>query len=111
METERRKGLRIEVKWPIVLTRGLERIEGETLNLSQQGISFCSEDPIRLKETYQILLRPPNHSEVAISGQITWSDLYGMDRGSNTYCMGVCFLEIPEQDGRFIKDAIRDHLV
>jgi len=110
MKTERRKSLRIQAKWPIILSRGVETIEGETLNLSAEGISFTSEDPVRFKGTYQIVLRPPDHPEIALSGDVIWSDLYGIDEGSDTYCMGICLLEIREQDAEFIVDTVRSYL-
>lgn len=110
METDRRKSARIEVKWPVILENRISRIEGETLNISVEGISFCSEEPLRLQENYHIVIRPPNHPDVQISGKITWSDLYGMDEDKETFCMGVCFVQVSEEDEVFIEDVIADHL-
>jgi hypothetical protein len=110
MEAERRKSPRIEVEWPITLSNRLSRIEGATLNISADGVSFCSEAPVRLEEDYHIVIHPPGHRDVEVSGNVTWSDLYGMDEEKKTFCMGVCFLEIPDEDRMFIEDMITGHL-
>ncbi len=110
MDTERRQGHRIEVNWPIMLTSGESICEGETLNLSVEGISFCSDDPIDLKKNYNISIRPPGRPSVEVTGKVSWSDLYGMDDKNKMFCIGICFLEIAEGDCHFIEDMIEDQL-
>ena len=111
MKTERRNSPRAEARWPIILSNKDGIIEGETLNISREGISFCSDDPVSYKEPYQIRLLPPGRSEIRVTGKVTWSDLYGMDNEDNTYCMGVCFMEIQEDDQGWIASLADDSVV
>jgi len=110
IETDRRNSPRTEVKWPIVLTNQDGAVEGETLNISRDGISFCSDDPVTYKEKYKVRILPPDHGEIQAVGQVTWSSLYGMDENAKTYCMGVCFIELQDADQGWINSLSQDGL-
>ena len=50
----------------------------------------------------QVLIKstivPPGKAMSEFTGKVIWSDLYGIDKDEKAYGMGVCFVEISEND-------------
>ena len=109
-ETERRKEPRIEVTWPVAVFAEHGTIEGETRNISISGLAIFCDEPLRLNESYRISISPPDHSAVGLSGKVIRSDLYGIEGDDTTVGMGVCFVEISEQDHNYLEEVVTAHL-
>ena len=107
---EKREYPRIEVDWTVTVLVDDEIIEGEAENISANGISICVEEPIPLNKVFQITINPPDHPTIQVSGKITWSELYGIDEEDKSIGMGVCFVEISENDQHFLDEFISDQL-
>ena len=103
---ERRKHPRLEVDWPITVFTDGDTVEGEALNISLEGISICCEEPLPLKKILRITIAPHDHPIIQISGEVVWSDLYGMDDDKTTIGMGLCFVEISDEDRLAIKKLV-----
>lgn len=108
-KTERRKQPRIEVRWPVAVFADYGTIEGETRNISVDGIAIFCDEPLRLNELYRISISPPNHPAVGVTGKVIWSDLYGIEDDETTVGMGVCFVEISEEDRSFLSEVVSAH--
>ena len=106
---ERRKNPRISVRWPIALSTSGATIEGETLDISIDGVSFSCDEPISLNESYDISINTP-HRRVKVNGNVIWSDLYGIDDKDNAFFMGICFLKISDEDRHFIGEIVTEYL-
>lgn len=109
-ETERRKEPRIDVRWPVAVFAEHATIEGETRNISVGGLAIFCDEPLRMNESYRISISPPNHSAVGINGKVIWSDLYGIEDDDTTVGMGVCFVEISEEDRKYLEEVVTAHL-
>lgn len=94
---EKRKQARVEVRWPIKIFTDDGPVEGETLNISFDGISITCEEPLAINKIFTISIEPLNQSVLELRGKIVWSDCYGLEGGS-TYAVGVCFVEISDED-------------
>jgi hypothetical protein len=92
---EKRKQARVEVRWPIKIFTDDGPVEGETLNISFDGISITCEDAIN--KIFSISIEPLNQSVLELRGKIVWSESYDIEGGS-TYAVGVCFVEISDED-------------
>jgi hypothetical protein len=46
---------------------------------------------------------PPDHPLIEITGMIVWSDFYGLDDENKPCGMGVCFVEIADEDRHFLE--------
>ena len=112
IKEEKRKYPRVEVKWPVTIYFENEEIEGESKNICAEGLSICTEKPLPLKKILSISLNPPEHQAIGLKGEVVWSDLYGIDGTSKTdvYGLGVCLVEISEDDKKLIKDMINNYL-
>ena len=94
---EKRKNPRVDVRWPIKVITDDGQIEGETVNISLDGMEISCDDPLPFNEVLSISIEPLNQSVIMLSGKVVWSDSYGMDDGKS-FAVGVSFLEIGDED-------------
>ncbi len=109
-KTERRQQTRYEVRWPVTVFADDDKITGETVGISVSGMSICCEKPLHMDRIYRILILPPDHHIIEIAGRTIWSNLYGVDDDDATVGMGICFIEISENDRDFFNDMIATHM-
>ena len=106
---DRRESTRREVCWPISVNTDQGRISGETVNISGGGLSIACDEPVPMDEDLKISIMPPDHRIIEVSGKITWSDLFGIGDDDKAVGMGLCFLEISEEDREFLVQAANDN--
>ena len=97
-EQERWESEQAELKWPITILADYATVEGVTLNISVDGVYIRCEEPLLLNETYRMSILPSNHDAIEILGKVVRSEFYGMGEDNSTFCMGVCLVEIPEEE-------------
>ncbi len=103
---ERRKHPRKEVKWSAsVLTDG-GTIEAETRDISVDGISVRCKKPLRMNEVFRMGIMPPGGRMIEFTGEVVWSDLYGIDEENVAYGMGVCFVELSKEDRHVLEELL-----
>lgn len=102
----RRKNERAYVKWPVTIIMNSGTVEGETTNISAQGVSISCDEPLLLNEIYTLHIRPPDYDAIEVSGKVVWSDMYGIDGENKTVGIGVCIVEISDKDHGYFKDII-----
>jgi len=107
---ERRRHPRIDVRWPLAIMAAHGTIEGETRNISESGFAIHCDEPLPIEEIYAISISPPDHPPIGINGKVVWADLYGIEGEDTTVGMGVCFVEISEEDRQFLRDVVAAHL-
>ena len=112
IENEKRKYPRVQVNWPVTIYFDDEMIEGETKNISVEGIFLRTEKPLPFKKTFSISVNPPEHQALGLKGEVIWSDLYGIEGAgdANVYGLGVCLVELAEEDKQLIKAMINNYL-
>ena len=106
---ERRKHQRRKVTWPVNVFTDQGTIEGETKDISDEGVFISCEEPLVLNEKYRIGIIPPDHEIIDITGKVVWSDLYGIDENNTAFGMGICFVKIPYNDQYFLDDVVSAH--
>ena len=106
---ERRKYNRIIVTWPISIVLDEEIIEGETINITVDGVLIRCEEPLQLNEVLRISINPPNHQGIEVNGKVVWSDHYAVDEQDTAFGMGICFVKISDVDCHFLKDLVSAH--
>jgi len=107
---ERRKGPRIDVRWPVAVMSDQGTIKGETRDISSEGVAIFCDEPLRLDASYHIAVIPPEHEVLDITGRVTWSDLYGMEDGDTAVGMGICFVELSGENRGFLNQIVSAHL-
>ncbi len=107
---EKRRHPRIEVEWSVIVSNGDDFIEGELTSIAFDGISISCEEPLPLDEIVSISIEPPDQQSMVISGQVIWSDVYGIDDQNSAYAIGLCFVKISDEDRSRFLDRISDLL-
>lgn len=107
-QPERRNHPRFDLKWPIHILTDDGLIEGETENVGMDGISVCIDQPLRLNETLRMGVMPPGHAMIEFTGKVIWSNLYCVGEEDTTYGVGLCFVEISEDDRHFFQEVLKD---
>ncbi|MCF8052497.1 MAG: PilZ domain-containing protein [Desulfobacterales bacterium] len=105
----RRRSERIEVQWPVSVETASGPIEGETVNISEGGVAICCDEGLPLDEVMKMSIMPPDYRIIEVSGQVSWSDLCGIDDQNKAVGLGVCFMEIAESDRQYFVEFIRQH--
>ena len=104
--SEKRKHPRFNARWPVTVYTDKGEIEGETINISLEGIAICCEEPLHLNKVFRISLITLDDRVIRVGGKVVWSDVYGMDDQETQIGMGVCFVEVSEKDRHIINDVI-----
>ena len=109
---EKRKHPRVEINWPVTIYVDDEIIEGETNNISVEGVAVRSEKPLPVNKVFSILIKPPDHQAIDLKGQVVWSDMYGVTGAEETevYGLGICLVELSEEDKKAIKAMLSNYL-
>jgi hypothetical protein len=108
-DEDRREGKRTDVQWPVSVDPGSGPITGETVNISENGVSICCDEGIPLDQVVQMWIMPPDHRIVKVSGRVRWSDLCGIDDQNKPVGLGICFLEIDNADRTFFRRMVADN--
>jgi len=103
---ERRKNVRGDIRWPITVSADHGNIQGETRNISIDGISIRCDEPLRINEVFRIAILPPDRQAIGVSGKVIWSDLYAIDQDDTAVGLGLCFVEISDEDRKIFIDAV-----
>ena len=103
-ETETPQQAGKELQWPITILAEQGTIEGVTLDVSEEGILIRCEEPLLLKETYRMSVLPPHHEAIGIIGKVVSSEFYGMSEDNATFGMGICQVQLPEEDLQLLSE-------
>lgn len=106
---ERRKHQRIKARWPITVITDQGTIQGETRNITFDGLFMCSEEPLRLNETFNMQINPPNQQTTDFTARVIWSDLYAFVDQNTVYGTGICFVRISDGDRHLLNEILSAH--
>jgi hypothetical protein len=101
MGIERRLHPRILVKWPAVVETPHGSVEGETKDISVDGVFiFCAKEPEN-GENFRILLKPSEQRTISVVGAKIWSGSFTVEN-KTVFGMGVQFIQISTEDRDYI---------
>ena len=109
-DLERRDEDRVSAKLPITIITDNGTIEGESRNISIDGIQICCEHPLYMNERIRISVFPPNSEGIAFTGEVVWSDFYGLDADNKVFGIGVCMVELAEEDQKMIEELLMENV-
>lgn len=105
MGIERRLHPRILVKWPAVVETPQGSVEGETKDISVDGVFiFCADEP-EIGDSFSILLKPSEQRTISLVGAKIWSGSFTIDN-KKVFGMGVQFINISPEDRNYIADLV-----
>lgn len=103
---ERRKTPRANVKWPVNIVVDGEIISGETADISREGVNINCDDPLPMDQDLELRIAPPGAEVIHLIGRVVWADLSGIDGENNAVGMGLCFMEVSEDDRSFFEEVV-----
>jgi hypothetical protein len=111
-KTELRNHPRVDVSWPLTIFFENEKLDGVSRNISVEGLFIRCEKPLPLNRVFDISINPPDHQAMGLKGKIIWSDMYGIEGREKTdvFGLGICLVELSEEDKRQIKEMISNYL-
>ena len=105
MGIERRLHPRILVKWPAVVETLQGSVEGETKDISVDGVFiFCTKEP-EIGESFPLLLKPSEQRTISVIAGKIWSGSFTIDN-REVFGMGVQFIQISAEDRNYIADLV-----
>jgi len=105
---EQRIAPRAKIQWPVIVQKSTGVIEGVTLNISSTGVFIGCRRPLRLNEVFDMVITTPDQ-DIGAKAEVVWSNKYGPDDHITPRGMGVRFLDISEENQRFISKAVNQH--
>ena len=106
---EKRGSSRVDVKWPVTIETAEGSYDGEIVNVSTGGAFICGQKLPRLKETFRLTINPLNHQAVIITAEVLWSNFSVPESEVIKRGMGVRFLDVADEDRRFISGVVADY--
>jgi len=102
--SERRKNLRLNIRWPVTVETPAADIEGETVNISPSGAYIqCPLTPAA-GEMVTLAISPNDHPPMKIKAEVIWV------AAAPPIGMGVAFLELSKADSHYLKELIKSKL-
>jgi len=96
----------IRARWPITILSHRCLIEGESRNITANGILARCKKPLEENETYRIVITLPHNRYIAVRGRVTWSNLDSMDPNGTFSDMAFYFVELAEEDRFLLNKAV-----
>ena len=105
-ELEQNMSHGIKVRWPVTILYNRSLIEGESRNITSNGILARWNRPLDENETYRIVISLPRKRYIAVSGKVTWSNLDSLDPNGTFSDMAFYFVKLPEEDRTLLNQAV-----
>jgi hypothetical protein len=97
---------RIKVRWPITIIINRCLVEGESRNITANGILARCKEPLHENETYRMVITLPQKRFIAVKGKVIWSNLDGIDPNGTFSDMAFYFVEMPKEDRVLLNHAV-----
>jgi hypothetical protein len=96
----------IKARWPITILSDSCLIEGESRNITANGILARCKKPLDENETYRIVITLPHKRFISVTGRVTWSNLDSIDPNGTFSDMTFYFVELAEEDRSLLNRAV-----
>ena len=107
---EKRKPIGIKARWPISIISNRCLIEGESRNITANGILVRFKEPLHENGTYRVVISLPQKRYIAVRGRVIWSNLDGIDFNDTFSDMAFYFVELDEEDRSLLNEAVSAQL-
>ena len=95
---EKRERFRVRTKKPVVILTSENMIEGESRKITQTGIFLTCKEKLPKNETYTMAIKLSQKESVIVKGELMWSNLDSLRRGSPLNNVDISFIRILDED-------------
>jgi hypothetical protein len=107
MLPETKSTSRAQVKWHVTMNSDTGPADGVITNINNNGAFIRCRKPLRLTETCKLTIESSEHQIQDVLAEVVWTNIYGPDDDLTPRGMGVRFTDLPEQEGKFLRNLIR----
>ena len=101
---------RTEVKWQVYFFTPHGEIKGETVNISLEGVMVSCQDLPPLEDNFRLVLKPPDHHPLNITGKVVWTTICNPVSGANSIGVDIQFVSISDKDRLYLQGMITDQV-
>ena len=101
---------RTEVKWQVHFFTPHGEIKGETVNISLEGVMVSCQDLPPLEDNFRLVLKPPDHHPLNITGKVVWTTICNPVSGANSIGVDIQFVSISDKDRLYLQSIITDQV-
>jgi len=81
-------------------------MEGETVNISPEGVMVsCTELP-PLEDNFRLVIRPPDHYPLDLTGRVVWTTICNPVSGAESIGVDIRFMSIEEKDRLYLQGLV-----
>jgi hypothetical protein len=95
----------VAVKWPVTIIAEDGPVEGETQNITLEGVFIHCTEKLRQGDTYRIAIKPPK-GPIHMAGKLVWSNLDNLGNRDALPGMGFYFVKVTDEDRQLLSEAI-----
>ena len=99
---------RVSARWPVTIVTENGRVDGETRNITVEGLFLHTLERLREGEVYRMTIKLPE-KPVEVAGRLQWSNVDHFKPDHEIPGMGFCFVKIADEDKDLLSDAIASH--
>jgi uncharacterized protein (TIGR02266 family) len=107
---KKRQHPRVDITWPVRMKTSQGTIEAETENISLGGAFICCHKPLPLGENFRLTIDCPNRDPLTVNAEVVWSNINVPDEKIVNRGMGIRFIQVTEDDRKFLSEMISAHL-
>ena len=113
---DRRVSKRVKlIKWPTKILIKEKSIDGITRNISVRGAFIYyfqphgNNRPLQLHKVVDLIIEAPGVAPLFISAEVIWSNILSSDEKNTVLGVGLHFIEISDEERRFLHDFVTVH--
>lgn len=107
-ERDRRRFARAEAAWPVTIITSHGQFPGETMSISQTGVSIHCRDLPTIGRECRLEIQPPDHQPITVSAKSIWAVETDLTEVSSPFVVGFEFEYISEGDVHFLGEVIAE---
>ncbi|MCG6982471.1 MAG: PilZ domain-containing protein [Deltaproteobacteria bacterium] len=97
---------RMEVRWEVHFFTDSGHMEGETVNISPEGVMVSCKELPPLEDKFRLVIRPPDHYPLDVTGRVVWTTICNPVSGAESIGVDIQFMSIGEKDKTFLQGLV-----
>jgi len=107
---EKRQDPRIDIIWPVLMETSRGEIEAKIKDLSLGGAFIACQEPLPLKEQFNLIINMPDQKPLTLVSEVIWSNSNVPDDKIVTRGMGISFTQNTQENRTSYNNAIVSYL-
>lgn len=101
---------RTEVRWEVHFFTDRGHMEGETVNISPEGVMVSCKELPPLEDNFRLVIRPPEHYPLDLTGRVVWTTICNPVSGAESIGVDIQFMSIEEKDRLYLQGLVGGQL-